>query len=114
MKHFCNSRRLGARYNNFPSDAFGTAPDTVRLRDGASYTYEYTRSASYDARSIVHYSSNVGSQKPGRQVLREWKGTYSVTEPQPEVADDPNSDVIGRNTKPSVLDMQAVKELYPW
>jgi hypothetical protein len=114
MDQVCNSRRLGAQYNTFPSDSFGTAPDTVRLHSGASYTYEYTRSASYDSRSIMHYSSNSGSPKPGRQVLRKWKRTYSAAEPPPEVADDSNSEVIARNTKPSALDIQAAKELYPW
>ena len=113
MEEVCASRTLGYEYGFGRISQYAAEGDSETGLDGSKMYHVYTRSGTYDVKSIMHYDSDTGAGGY-RDTMRKWKKVYSRDDPPPEEATEDNSELIPINVVPSALDLQAVKQLYSW
>jgi hypothetical protein len=121
MDQVCKSSSLSRKYSLGAGD-FSTEDDRSDFEDSSHDQYIpgirfslVTRSKDYDIHSIMHYSSwhlAKGAKFPD-VTLMKWKWTFDDINDVPMQATLQNSEYIYVPEVPSLLDIQAVKDLYP-
>jgi hypothetical protein len=123
MEQICKSATLSKLYNNFGATAFTTERKLCKSisNPGLPVPVDRTLSATYDMHSIMQYdswgySAVVHGVRVGMDKLPmvKWKHPYGANQQVPDRATADNADYIERNKVPTLLDISAVKELYPW
>jgi hypothetical protein len=117
MGTLCNDKDL-SWYYDFPAYEFSTQPDMNQGPQGpVPWTTE--KSPRYDINSIMHYTTQDYAVHTDYQSnnfhgpLLAWKnGGPGFVPPHAPTLDD--FKVINRNLRPSSLDCDAIRRLYPW
>jgi hypothetical protein len=118
MEHVCTEREWAQIYG-FSSSQFSTEPPKSNGPQGL-VTMETHQSDVYDLESIMHYDTGTGADRAAYSSnhfhgpLLAWKNGGPNFVPPTQVSSYEDLKVIPFNTKPSVLDGEAIRRLYPW
>ncbi|KAJ4348233.1 uncharacterized protein N0V89_009605 [Didymosphaeria variabile] len=94
-------------------------PNTFRIRGGVSFELRRRHGFEYDVHSIMHYGSSMGARywnpndlANAKVPLRRWRNGGPNFQP-PKQATNQNSELIRTNERPSNLDVEILRILYP-